>query len=75
MWETNNFLVKFLNSSSDSLINFLLSRLLWLSSKEFGERDYSMILYPTTVLFRYTFAVQKALENLPKENLCLKIVL
>jgi len=40
----------------------------WLSPKEFGELGYSMILYPTTVLFQYTYAVQKALGNLLKEK-------
>lgn len=40
----------------------------WLSPKEFKKLGYSMILYPTTVLFQVTHAIQQALENLKKEN-------
>jgi 2-methylisocitrate lyase-like PEP mutase family enzyme len=36
----------------------------WLSPKEFGRLGYTMILYPTTVLFRVAWAIERALKNL-----------
>jgi len=36
----------------------------WLSPKELGEMGYSMILYPTTVIFQVARTIQHALENL-----------
>jgi 2-methylisocitrate lyase-like PEP mutase family enzyme len=36
----------------------------WLSPKEFGELGFSMILYPTTLLFQVTKTMETALENL-----------
>lgn len=36
----------------------------WLSPKEFGSLGFSMILYPTTMLFRATYAIQQAAKNL-----------
>jgi 2-methylisocitrate lyase-like PEP mutase family enzyme len=46
----------------------------WLSPKEFGKLGYSMLLYPTTILFQSTYTIQQALKNLkdgkeiPKES-------
>jgi 2-methylisocitrate lyase-like PEP mutase family enzyme len=36
----------------------------WLSPRELGDMGYSMILYPTTVIFRVVHTIQNALENL-----------
>jgi 2-methylisocitrate lyase-like PEP mutase family enzyme len=36
----------------------------WLSPKEFGDLGFSMVLFPTTILFRATRAIQRAAENL-----------
>jgi len=36
----------------------------WLSPAEFGELGYSMILYPTTVIFQVAYAMEQALRNL-----------
>jgi methylisocitrate lyase len=36
----------------------------WLSPQDFADLGYSMILYPTTVLFRVAWATQRALETL-----------
>jgi 2-methylisocitrate lyase-like PEP mutase family enzyme len=36
----------------------------WISPKDLGEMGYSMILYPTTVIFQVVNSIQKALENL-----------
>jgi 2-methylisocitrate lyase-like PEP mutase family enzyme len=36
----------------------------WISPKGLGEMGYSMILYPTTVIFQVVYAIQKALNNL-----------
>jgi 2-methylisocitrate lyase-like PEP mutase family enzyme len=36
----------------------------WLSFSEFATLGYSMILYPTTVIFQVTYMIQKALTNL-----------
>jgi 2-methylisocitrate lyase-like PEP mutase family enzyme len=38
----------------------------WLSPEEFGDLGFSMILYPTTVLFQVTKTMERALENLKK---------
>src|SRR5947209_9848485 len=36
----------------------------WVSPKEFGEMGFSMILYPTTLVFRATYAIQQAAADL-----------
>lgn len=36
----------------------------WLSPKELGDMGYSMILYPTTVIFQVVHTIQKALDHL-----------
>lgn len=36
----------------------------WLSPKELGNMGYSMILYPTTVIFQVAKAIGKALQHL-----------
>lgn len=36
----------------------------WLSPKDLGDMGYSMILYPTTVIFQVVHTIQKALTNL-----------
>jgi len=36
----------------------------WLAPKEFAAMGFSMVLYPTTILFRATRAIQLAAENL-----------
>lgn len=36
----------------------------WLSPKELGQMGYTMILYPTTVIFQVVSTIQKALEHL-----------
>jgi 2-methylisocitrate lyase-like PEP mutase family enzyme len=36
----------------------------WVSPKELGDMGYSMILYPTTVIFQVVHTIQKALNNL-----------
>lgn len=36
----------------------------WLSPAEFKELGYSMILYPTTVIFQVAYAIQQAVQNL-----------
>jgi len=36
----------------------------WLSPKEFGDLGYTMLLYPTTILFRMTYTIRKAAEDL-----------
>lgn len=36
----------------------------WLSPKDLGEMGYSMILYPTTVIFQVVHIIQRALDNL-----------
>jgi 2-methylisocitrate lyase-like PEP mutase family enzyme len=36
----------------------------WLTPKHFGELGFSMILYPTSILFRSTRAIQRAAEDL-----------
>jgi 2-methylisocitrate lyase-like PEP mutase family enzyme len=36
----------------------------WLPPAEFGEMGYTMLLYPTTILFRATRALQRAAEDL-----------
>jgi 2-methylisocitrate lyase-like PEP mutase family enzyme len=36
----------------------------WLSPEEFGDLGYTMLLYPTTILFRATHAIRKAAEDL-----------
>jgi len=36
----------------------------WLSPKDLGDMGYSMILYPTTVIFQVVSTIQKALTNL-----------
>jgi 2-methylisocitrate lyase-like PEP mutase family enzyme len=36
----------------------------WVSPKELSKMGFSMILYPATVLFRATYAIQSALEDL-----------
>ena len=36
----------------------------WLSPKEFGKLGFTMILYPTTLLFRATRAIQLAAKDL-----------
>jgi len=38
----------------------------WLPPKEFEKLGFNMILYPTTVLFQATFAIEQALKNLEK---------
>lgn len=38
----------------------------WFDPKELRDLGFSMILYPTTVLFRATYAIQQALKNLYK---------
>lgn len=38
----------------------------WFDPDELRELGFSMILYPTTVLFRATYAIQQALKNLYK---------
>jgi 2-methylisocitrate lyase-like PEP mutase family enzyme len=39
-------------------------KLPWLSPQEIGSYGFSMILYPTTVLFRMTYAIERALADL-----------
>jgi 2-methylisocitrate lyase-like PEP mutase family enzyme len=39
-------------------------KLPWLSPQEIGNYGFSMILYPTTVLFRMTYAIERALADL-----------
>lgn len=36
----------------------------WLAPREFANMGFSMILYPTTLLFRATFAIQQAAKSL-----------
>jgi 2-methylisocitrate lyase-like PEP mutase family enzyme len=36
----------------------------WLAPKEFGKLGFSMILYPSTILFRAARAIQRAAEDL-----------
>jgi 2-methylisocitrate lyase-like PEP mutase family enzyme len=36
----------------------------WTSPQEFARLGFNMILYPTTLLFRQTRAIQRALEDL-----------
>jgi 2-methylisocitrate lyase-like PEP mutase family enzyme len=36
----------------------------WLSPKEFGKMGFSMILYPTTVIFQIATTIETALKNL-----------
>jgi len=36
----------------------------WLSPKEFGKLGFTMVLYPTTVLFRAAYAIDRAVRNL-----------
>jgi 2-methylisocitrate lyase-like PEP mutase family enzyme len=36
----------------------------WLSPKELGSMGYSMILYPTTVIFQVVHTIQRALDHL-----------
>lgn len=36
----------------------------WMSPKDLGEMGYSMILYPTTVIFQVVHTIQRALNNL-----------
>lgn len=36
----------------------------WLSSKELHELGFAMILYPTSILFRVTRAIERAMEDL-----------
>ena len=36
----------------------------WLSPKDLGDMGYSMILYPTTVIFQVVHTIQKALDRL-----------
>ena len=36
----------------------------WLAPKQFGEMGYTMVLYPTTILFRATRAIQDAAKDL-----------
>src|SRR5205085_6871705 len=36
----------------------------WLPPAEFGEMGYTMLLYPTTLLFRAARALQRAAEDL-----------
>ena len=38
----------------------------WLSPKEFGKMGFSMILYPTTVIFQVAKTIENALKNLKK---------
>ena len=38
----------------------------WFAPDELAELGFSMILYPTTVLFRVTYTIQQALKNLYK---------
>jgi 2-methylisocitrate lyase-like PEP mutase family enzyme len=40
----------------------------WLSPKELHELGFSMILYPTTVIFQAARAIEQALENLKDGN-------
>jgi 2-methylisocitrate lyase-like PEP mutase family enzyme len=41
-------------------------KLAWLSPRQIHDYGFSMILYPTTVLFRVTHAIQGALDDLVK---------
>jgi 2-methylisocitrate lyase-like PEP mutase family enzyme len=36
----------------------------WLSPEEFGKLGFSMLLYPTTILFRLTHCIQQSLDRL-----------
>jgi 2-methylisocitrate lyase-like PEP mutase family enzyme len=36
----------------------------WMDPKDFHALGYTMLLYPTTVIFRVTRAIQKAVEDL-----------
>jgi len=36
----------------------------WLEPKQFGEMGFTMLLYPTTILFRSTYAIQQAAREL-----------
>ena len=36
----------------------------WLSPAEFADLGYTMVLYPTTILFRAAYAIRKAAEDL-----------
>ena len=36
----------------------------WMSPTEFKDLGYSMILYPTTLIFQITYTIQKAIANL-----------
>ena len=36
----------------------------WMDPKDFAALGYSMLLYPTTVIFRVARAIQKAVEDL-----------
>jgi 2-methylisocitrate lyase-like PEP mutase family enzyme len=38
----------------------------WVSPERLRKMGYSMVLYPTTVLFQMTYAIQQALANLHK---------
>ena len=36
----------------------------WMPPEQFGEMGYTMLLYPTTILFRATYALRKAASDL-----------
>lgn len=36
----------------------------WLPPEEFGDMGFTMILYPTTLLFRLTYALRRAAQDL-----------
>lgn len=40
----------------------------WLSSKDLGDMGYTMILYPTTIIFQVVRTIQKALEHLKHDK-------
>lgn len=40
----------------------------WLSPKEFGKLGITMVLYPTTILFRATYAIEQAVRELREGN-------
>jgi 2-methylisocitrate lyase-like PEP mutase family enzyme len=38
----------------------------WLSPKQLGDMGFSMVLYPTTVIFQVAYTIQRALSHLKK---------
>ena len=44
----------------------------WMDPRDLHALGYSMLLYPSTVIFRVTRAIQKAVEHLKAHRPCLR---